>query len=485
MTADIEGLNFDALLVKKVVLEGPTAVATVLDAGLKPEMLHREGRAGLSYVIDFFLKYDGKVPDWATVIAVDSRFGDLEDDHLKNPIEFFIDLIWARWEREVLREGTGRIEAALERDDCEGAKQAALDMVQLAEHGSELKTTVEATNRKDIEVIWKEYEELEKRTGPDGIPTPWPTITGRSMGIHNGELWFLAARIKIGKSWTLLLFGKTAWEAGKSVLFISMEMKPRRIQKRLYALICKLPWEDFKTGKLNKDVKARFEEFTQMLEKGKRFRIVGADRVSNARDVQILIEETRPDLVIIDGLYFMTGKGTAGWEQLTDAVTQLQRIAIKKDVPILGSSQFNREVGEEDDDPEASSIGYAYGIAQAADMLLGAIRTKDMKMNRQMRIKILEARDAARLTLDVNWNLTTMDFSEIGVVFDESDERDSVMDAGIKGGTDPLAGAGRSSDPLVAAIPAAELNAAKNAGPNPDPTKNPPKSYLGGSVLEY
>lgn len=495
---NIDGLDFEGLLVKKIVMEGPTAVATVLDSGVTPEMMFSHGRAGLAYVIDFFLKYDGKVPDWSTVVAVDPRFGDLSDDHLKNPVEFFTDLIWKRWERETLRQGTDRIQTALERDDLEGVKKFALDMVQQAEHGSEIKTTVEATQRKDIEVIWKEYLELKSRTGPDGIPTPWDTITGRSMGIHKGELWFLTARLKVGKTWTLLLFGKKAWESGKSVLFISMEMKPRRIQKRLYALVCKLPWEDFKNGKLNKAIEDQFEAFTQMLEKGPRFRVVGSDRVKTARDVEILIEETRPDLVIIDGLYFMSGKGNAGWEQLTDAVTQLQRIAIKKDVPIMGSTQFNRDVGEEDDDPEAGQIGYAYGISQAADVLMAAIRTKDMKLNRQMRIKMLEARDFPRLTLDTNWNLTTMDFSEIGVVYDEGDENSSMADVGIAGGSDPLkskypavqpewTSASAKADPLVAAIPTAEIKAASDAGPKPPPppAAPPSKPYLGGPIVEY
>jgi replicative DNA helicase len=149
--------------------------------------------------------------------------------------------------------------------------------------------------------------------------------------------------------------------------------------------------------------------------------VVGSDRVSKPRDVEMLIEQEKPGLVIIDGVYFMSGKGDAGWERLNDAVTGIQRMAIKKNVPILASSQFNKGVGKDTDEAQASDIGYAYGIAQAADVLMGIYRTPELEEVNRMKIELMETRDTPKAAILANWNLTTMDFTQAEVLSDGND----------------------------------------------------------------
>jgi len=121
-------------------------------------------------------------------------------------------------------------------------------------------------------------------------------------------------------------------------------------------------------------------------------------------------------LVIIDGVYFMSGQGEAGWEKLNDAVTALQRLTIKKNVPILASTQFAKKVGRDQDEAEAGDIGYAYGIAQAADVLMGIYRTPEMEEENKMKVELMETRDTPKVAIMSNWNLMTQDFHELQIL---------------------------------------------------------------------
>lgn len=237
-------------------------------------------------------------------------------------------------------------------------------------------------------------------------------------GSHN----FVAAGVIAHNTWALSLFARETWEvAKKPLLFVTMEMQPKRIRRRLHALCGRFPWGDFLKAKLNPEVEKKYRDFLDSLNGMPKLVVVGSDRVSKPRDVEMLIEQEKPGLVIIDGVYFMSGKGDAGWERLNDAVTGIQRMAIKKNVPILASSQFNKGVGKDTDEAQASDIGYAYGIAQAADVLMGIYRTPELEEVNRMKIELMETRDTPKAAILANWNLTTMDFTQAEVLSDGND----------------------------------------------------------------
>lgn len=258
-------------------------------------------------------------------------------------------------------------------------------------------------------------------------------------GSHN----FVAGGAIAHNTWVLTLFAKAVWEAGHDVLFVSMEMKPARIRKRFHAMAGKFPWEDFRRGRLNPEVKQRIRPFLETLKNKPKFWIYGSDRVRKPRDLETLIEEKKPKLVIVDGLYFMTGKGEAGWEKINDAVMELQRIAIRKNVPVVSSTQFNKKVGKEEMEADAGNVGYSYGIAQAADALIGIYRPPEMDELGQFKIDLIEARDCPKISLVAKFDLVGYDFSEILVT----------------GGDSPSTASPPSNDPMLAAIPRAEKEA--------------------------
>lgn len=410
-------MNLDGILVKKLAKQGGVGVA--INLGLTPQMLFNEGKDGLFFLNEHFRKY-GVIPDWATLIEAVPQMANVDDEGLNESLEFLVDKAMWRFRGNLIQGGLKTATQLLGQSKPDDAMKVLSEAIARAEEANREKfaSTVEMTSKKDVDEAWADYQHRKLLAGqPDGLPTPWPSITNATMGIHPGELWFIVARLKTGKTWALTLFAKEVWEvAKKPVLFVTMEMQPKRIRRRMHALAGKFPWGDFIKATLNPEVEKKYRTFLDGLDQMPKLTIVGSDRVQKPKDVELLIEETKPGLVIIDGVYFMSGQGEAGWEKLNDAVTALQRLTIKKNVPILASTQFAKKVGKDQDEAEAGDIGYAYGIAQAADVLMGIYRTPDLEEKNQMKVELMETRDTPKVAIMSNWNLMTQDFHELHVL---------------------------------------------------------------------
>lgn len=410
-------MNLDGILAKKLALQG--GLIGALKLGLTPQMLFNEGRDALFFMMEHFQKY-GAMPEWATLVDAVPQMGDVDDEGINEPVEFLVDKIMWRYRGNLLQGGMKTATNFLAGAKPDDAMKVLSEAIARADEACRDKfaSTVEMTSKKDVDEAWADYQHRKLLAGqPDGLPTPWPSITNATMGIHPGELWFLAARLKTGKTWALTLFAKEVWEvAKKPVLFVTMEMQPKRIRRRLHALAGKFPWGDFIKATLNPEVEKKYRSFLDGLDQMPKLTIVGSDRVSKPKDVEMMIEETKPALVIIDGVYFMTGQGDAGWEKLNDAVTALQRLTVKKNIPIVASTQFAKKVGKDTDEAEAGDIGYAYGIAQAADVLMGIYRTPELEEENKMKVELMETRDTPKVAIMSNWNLMTQDFHELQVL---------------------------------------------------------------------
>jgi hypothetical protein len=99
--------------------------------------------------------------------------------------------------------------------------------------------------------------------------------------------------------------------------------------------------------------------------------------VQSVKQIQGLIYTYRPDIVIIDGIYLMSGtSGEAHWEKITDISRNLKRMAEEEALPVFGIHQANRSaVGKRR--IEIEHIAYADALAQDADLVLAINREED------------------------------------------------------------------------------------------------------------
>lgn len=226
---------------------------------------------------------------------------------------------------------------------------------------------------------------------------------------------FVANDIVVHNTWTAAMLALHAWMNNKRVLFATTEMGPGRIAQRIYALHLKLNYTHLTHGKLGEFIKKNFIEGVKALQHDDRFHVVGGDFDFKVENFEAAIDQVQPDLVLLDGAYLLRVQGNNRIERAANAFDELKRICNRTSVPIAVTMQFNREVkANQADTVKTESIALTDVASWNADLIYGLIQTEDMKAEKRLIFKSLKAREGLGIDFECNWNLDTMDFTQIG-----------------------------------------------------------------------
>jgi hypothetical protein len=91
----------------------------------------------------------------------------------------------------------------------------------------------------------------------------------------------------------------------------------------------------------------------------------------------------------------------------------------------MATTQFNRSLKKKTGGDATDSIGYAYEIAQNADVLIGMFSSDDLRQQRRMLVTLMEHREGEDLNMLVRWDLDEMNFDFIGTV--DADELEELQ----------------------------------------------------------
>lgn len=220
-----------------------------------------------------------------------------------------------------------------------------------------------------------ERAELSKN-GVSGIPTGLKTLDLVTGGFQPGWFVVLAARLGAGKTYSAIRMAFEAWSAGKSVTYFSLEQSRYQIAARLYGLASKRYYHQIfnphslSTG-LGVDV-MEFKKFLLALKNNDalgRFNIDDTSRGKVTPDsISAVIQARQPDIVFIDYLTLLTNTAD-DWRGVAKNSADIQGIAQRFNIPVVGLSQVNRIAGSEMPGPEHLSQSDAIG--QDADMMIG------------------------------------------------------------------------------------------------------------------
>lgn len=417
-------MNLDVAFVERL-LQHPD-LAGLKESRVEPDMLFDKPKDALKFVTSFYAQY-AKMPDKATV---ENTTGVVLNENPVEPLEYYADQIRDRWLGNQLKPGlqvaANEIAARRPKDALDKIK----DMVARVSGLDAIPDAGLVDLRDNTAQRLADYEAVKARGGKiDGLPLPWPILNQATMGVHKGELWFFIARTKLGKSWAEFVLAHHFWTMGIRALVISMEMSLSKVARRVDAIAAQVPYGDFKSGKLAQPFEDRFKATLDT------FRgvgnpsptpmwLAGNGRVKTTQDIEVLINELEPDVVLVDGMYLMrpsagTSRNGGKWERVAAVADDLQMLAQRKQIPLIATSQFGRKVGRENKDATSGDVGFAYEIVQNADGVIGMFQDEEMRVMRRMLLRLLEHREGEPVNLMVNWDFTTMNFSEIGVVSGE------------------------------------------------------------------
>lgn len=411
-------MSLDSAFISKLITM-PNLLA-IREKGITPDMLFDDGRKAFDFIFTFFASY-GNMP---SVDTVERHVGAEFKDSVPEPIEYYCDQLRDRWLATTLASGVESYVGKMESRDINGALDVLKQLVAKAqEKAPKIKDTGFVDLRTNTNERWQAYQKAKLLGGQiDGLPTPWPALNDETLGIHPGELWFVVARLKTGKTFIELAFADHFFRNKSKVLLVSMEMPISKITQRLDAMHSKLPYGDFKRGKLSTELEGKWHNELAVDWSGDDktpLWIAGKGMVKSVQDLEIVIEERKPDIVLVDGVYLMKSsarRADSKWERVAGVADDLQDLAQRKLVPIIATTQFNRKVKRDTMDAGAESLGFAYELAQNCDGLIGMFQDGDMKNAKKMYLRLLEHREGNNVDLEINWDFDKMDFSQIQVV---------------------------------------------------------------------
>ena len=216
-------------------------------------------------------------------------------------------------------------------------------------------------------------EYIEQRSIVGGLQTGFIDLDKATGGLEPGDLVILAARPSIGKTAFAVNIADNVAQDGKSAAFFSLEMSSRQIGLRILSARTRIPVAEMRTGNLSD---ARVDQISASMAGVHEQRLMIDDKPavtvayirSKARQLK---RKHDLDLIVIDYIGLMTGKGDNRTQELGSISRGLKALAKELAVPVLALAQLNRGLeNRADKRPMLSDLRDSGEIEQDADIVL-------------------------------------------------------------------------------------------------------------------
>ena len=279
---------------------------------------------------------------------------------------------------------------------------------------------------------FEEYLKLEEfDDGVRGIASPWHLLDHEVLGWKPGDLVTVVARLGIGKTWWALIVADHAHKNGSNIGFVSMEMSPEQIALRRDAIRYGIPFSDLIRGELDHVTRDRYKVSLLDEKTAENDWFLAANgRIQTLADLELFIEQTKVDLVVVDGIYLMGDLRVPLFERVTNTIRATKKLAMRKQVPVICTTQFNRNVKSNNMRGGVENIAFADAIGQDSDVVIGLFQNQDMKRTKEMKHRIMKNRNGRPVEFNSVWDIDLMEFhiprdgdDEIGSNTDNPPER--------------------------------------------------------------
>ncbi len=371
----------------------------------------------------------GKMPEWETVLDE----VDFDPETLpkpKEPARYYADAIIKLAAVNSQREWMHKMAEALKEQDPLAFVAASKGVIRDADERFHLGggEVVDFT-RNGAEWL-AEYEKFEGvDNGITGIRSPWSILDESTLGWNPGDLVATIGRTGTGKTWDAILNADAAHQQGHAVGFISMEMPVKVIRRRRDAIRFKLPYEDFKRGKLDQEAKERWKQgiLGDSPADEARWFAVASDRIQTCEDVELFVEETGIRFLVIDGFYKLQDeKARSDWDRVTRVVRKLQKMTLKRGISTLVTTQTTKMKGDDDKKKKVTieDTAFADTINQECAIVKTLYQGEQDKSDKVMCHRLGKNREGQLMDFVSEWDFDTMAFAVMEGVSSAEDAAD-------------------------------------------------------------
>jgi len=259
---------------------------------------------------------------------------------------------------------------------------------------------------KNTEERYKEYKALQNQEFL-GIPTGFTKIDEATAGLQGGQLITIIAPPKTGKSQIALKMAINVHQQGYVPMFQSFEMNNHEQQQRHDAMRANISHGRLRRGKLLPAEENRYVDILNAMENERSFHLIDAVNGITVSALAAKIEQTKPDIVFVDGVYLMLDEisGEMNTPQaITNVTRALKRLAQKINKPIIITTQtllWKMRAGK----VTADSIGYSSSFFQDSDVILGLEPVEEDEDIRLL--KIVASRNCGPSETALTWRWET------------------------------------------------------------------------------
>ena len=403
MSADNEHRLVSKVIKDRVIT--PALQRGVVDAWF----LDDDNRRVWSFVRKHYSEYS-EVP---TVTTVKDHYPNYAVLDVEDSIDYLLDTMVEFRRRLLTRQG---LENAVEHLQGNDHNAALLAMEQAIAKVNEqgIIGTHEIDITKNTEERYKEYLAIQNQTFL-GIPTGFKDIDEATAGLQGGQLITIIAPPKTGKSQVALQMAINVHKLGKVPMFQSFEMNNHEQQQRHDAMRAHVDHGRLRRGKLTDKENNRYIDMLNDMEKLHPFHLVDAVNGITVSSLAAKIEQLKPDVVFVDGVYLMMDELTGEMntpQAITNITRALKRLAQKIDKPIVITTQtllWKMRAGK----VTADSIGYSSSFFQDSDVILGLEPVEEDDTIRLL--KVVASRNCPPKETSLTWRWET------GCFHDESE----------------------------------------------------------------
>jgi replicative DNA helicase len=366
-------------------------------------------------VWSFVRKHYGEYSEVPTAVTVKDHYPNYKVLDVQDSIEYLLDTMVDFRRRMLTRQG---LESAIEelQENNHDAALLAMERTITKVNEQGVLGTHEIDLTKNTEQRYKEYQALQNAEFL-GIPTGFAKIDEATAGLQGGQLVTIIAPPKTGKSQIALKMAINIHLQGKSPMFQSFEMNNHEQQQRHDAMRSNISHGRLRRGKLLPAEESRYIDVLNKMETEHSFHLVDAVNGITVSALAAKIEQTKPDIVFVDGVYLMLDEVSGEMntpQAITNITRGMKRLAQRIDKPIVITTQtllWKMRAGK----VTADSIGYSSSFFQDSDVILGL---EPIDEDEELRnLKVVASRNCGPTETALTWRWETGCFHDENEVF--------------------------------------------------------------------
>ena len=363
----------------------------------------------------FVRKHYGEYSEVPTAVTVKDHYPNYKVLDVQDSIEYLLDTMVDFRRRMLTRQG---LESAIEelQENNHDAALLAMERTITKVNEQGVLGTHEIDLTKNTEQRYKEYQALQNEEFL-GIPTGFAKIDEATAGLQGGQLVTIIAPPKTGKSQIALKMAINVHQLGKTPMFQSFEMNNHEQQQRHDAMRAHISHGRYRRGKLLPPEESRLIDMLNKMEIEHPFHLVDAVNGITVSALSAKIEQTKPDIVFVDGVYLMLDEVSGEMntpQAITNITRGMKRLAQRIDKPIVITTQtllWKMRAGK----VTADSIGYSSSFFQDSDVILGL---EPIDEDEELRnLKVVASRNCGPTETALTWRWETGCFHDEDEVF--------------------------------------------------------------------